>query len=306
MFKIHVDDRRLAILRMLRNGFSGEKIAKELGISRQAVWKFVNKLRELGYEIDNKYRVINSPDPSPIDMAIYSKLLGVKEFIFLKETTSTNDIAKENPNSCVVAEMQRKGRGRLGRKWYSEKGGLYFSFSLNGIPLSDVPKITLLTGLAVAKTLNELNPKIKWPNDVLIDNKKVSGILCEFLGEELASRIIIGVGINVKNRIPSDLTEKAVNLSSYGLNNITEIFKRFCMEFKELFKDFLKSWETILDEWKRYSDTIGKLVEIKIGERVYSGIAVGVDVDGSLLVKGERGVEKIFSGECFYININNK
>ncbi|ADC65548.1 biotin/acetyl-CoA-carboxylase ligase [Ferroglobus placidus DSM 10642] len=295
---ISLKDKRLKIYELLRKGYSGERIAKTLGISRSAVWKFVEKLRSLGYEIDRNYNILSIPDPSPLDAALCSKKLGVEKFLYFEEVDSTNNVAKKEERSCVLAKRQTAGRGRLGRKWESEEGGLYFSFEFpRKVPAVKAHRVTILTGLVVAKTLEKFNAKIKWPNDILIDGKKVSGILCELVGEELSSRVIVGVGINVKNELPEELKDRATTLKNYNVS-ITEIFCSFANNFAEVLN---LEWSKILEKWRQLLDTIGKEVEVRAGSEVYRGIALDVDDEGALIVKCGDELERVFSGECFYM-----
>lgn len=305
--KIELDDRRLEIFRELENGCGGEEIAKKFGLSRTAVWKFVNKLEELGYEIERRryYRIVSKPDPSPFDMAIaVREIPGIKEFYYFHEIDSTNSFAKKLENSAVFAEIQTSGKGRVGRRWESEKGGIYFSVSLNlSLPVHEIPKITLLSGLAVARTLESYVARIKWPNDVLVNGKKVSGILSEFVGEELSSKVVVGIGINVKNPIPDFLRDRAISLAEVNQNvRITDVFKDLCRNLGDLLSKFPDNWNEILEEWKKRSDTLGKDVEVRIGGEVYKGKALDIDMDGGLVIESEGRRDKIISGECFYTN----
>ncbi len=295
---ISLNDKRLKIYELLKKGYSGERIAKTLGISRSAVWKFVEKLRSLGYEIDRNYNILSIPDPSPLDAALCSKKLGVERFLYFEEVDSTNNVAKKEERSCVLAKRQSAGRGRLGRKWESEKGGLYFSFEFpRKVPAVKAHRVTILIGLVVAKTLENFKAKIKWPNDVLIEGKKVSGILCELVGEELSSRVIVGVGINVKNELPEELKDKATTLKTYNVS-VTDVFCSFANTFSEMVN---LEWNRILEEWKRMLDTIGKEVEVRVGGEIYRGVALDVDDEGALILKCGDKIERIFSGECFYM-----
>lgn len=295
---ISLNDKRLKIYELLKKGYSGERIAKTLGISRSAVWKFVEKLRSLGYEIDRNYNILSIPDPSPLDAALCSKKLGVERFLYFEEVDSTNNVAKKEERSCVLAKRQSAGRGRLGRKWESEEGGLYFSFEFpRKVPAVKAHRVTILIGLVVAKTLENFKAKIKWPNDVLIEGKKVSGILCELVGEELSSRVIVGVGINVKNELPEELKDKATTLKTYNVS-VTDVFCSFANTFSEIVN---LEWNRILEEWKRMLDTVGKEVEVRVGGEIYRGVALDVDEEGALILKCGDKIERIFSGECFYM-----
>ncbi len=306
--KIRLDDRRLDIYREFLKGIKVEETSVKYGISRISVWKFSKKLEDLGYVIErgrDGYRIVEKPDPSPMDMALYTKHIpGIRTFYFFNEIDSTNRFAKENEMCVVFAEKQTEGKGRVGRKWESEKGGIYFSISLNlTIPITEIPKITLMSGLAVCKTLEIYSAKIKWPNDVLINGKKVCGILSEFVGEELSTKVIIGIGINVKNSIPDYLKDRAISIAEIDPDaKITDIFGKLCVNFGSYLKIFPEQWDRILEEWKKCSDTIGKKVEVNVGNQKLVGIAVDIDKDGGLLIEQDGKVEKVISGECFYTN----
>ncbi|WP_456369733.1 biotin--[acetyl-CoA-carboxylase] ligase [Geoglobus sp.] len=307
--KIDLNDRRLQIFQELVKGGSGEEIAERLGVSRVAVWKFVKRLEELGYRVSvsrrGGYRIVESPDPSPFDMAIAAgKIPGVRRFIYLPETDSTNRVGREEENAIIFAESQTSGRGRLGRRWESGAGGIYTSITLNlGVPVSDIPKVTLLSGLAVCRALRRYGARIKWPNDVLINGRKVSGILSEFTGEEMAAKVIIGIGINVRNRIPEELKGKAISLAEIDDGvSITEVFSDLCSEMATLLRKFPDEWSEILEEWKALSDTLNREVRVSIYGEEVRGTAVDVDEDGGLIVRTRDGLKKVISGECFYTN----
>ena len=306
--KVPLNDRRLEIYREFTRGARIDEITEKYRISRISVWKFSKKLEELGYVVERGrkgYRTAEKPDPSPFDMALSVKEIpGIDEFYYFHEIDSTNRFAKENERCAVFAEKQTKGRGRVGRKWESDEGGIYFSISLNlNIPMTEIPKITLIGGLAVCKSLEKYHAKIKWPNDVLIDGKKVSGILSEFVGEELSSKIIMGVGINVRNRIPDYLKNSAISLIEIDPEiRITDVFDRLCKNLGIYLRMFPERWHKIFEEWKKLSDTIGKQVEVAVGNQKFEGIAVEIDEDGGLMVARDGKVVKVVSGECFYTN----
>ncbi len=305
--RIKLDDKKLDIYLELKKGESGEKIAKKFGLSRVAVWKFVKKLEEFGYIISRKggYRILSIPDPSPFDMALACRKMDfVKDFYFFEKIDSTNKFAKDVSDAIVFAKKQSSGRGRLGRKWESEEGGLYMSLSLNlKIPISEIPKLTLLSGLAVCRALKDYKAKIKWPNDVIVEGRKVCGILSEFIGEELSSKVVIGIGVNVKNEIPKWLENKAIALKEISPIEINEVFSKICFEINSLLKDFLNGkWDEIVEELREKSDTIGREVKISVANREYRGLAVGIDSDGALIIERDGKLERIISGECFYTN----
>lgn len=301
------------LIEMIDGWCSGFKIAKELGVSRTAIWKAIIKLKEMGYEVETRkgkgYRLLKKPEISVYEVASTLKKINgindlIEEIYYYKEIDSTNEIAKKIGKSKVLvfAEKQIAGKGRLGRKWFSEYGGLYFSIALMpGLSIDDVPKITLTTGLAVCEALNELglNARIKWPNDVLIGRKKVCGILCEIVGEVESPLVIVGIGVNVKNGIPRDLKDKATTIKEFKDLLLLDVFKKIIEKFKLNYKMLIDGeWDTIRWRWIEKSDTIGRDVVVKVGNKEYSGKATSIDEDGGLVLDGKT---KVYSGECFYM-----
>lgn len=305
--KIKRDSTIFKIFKFIESGKSGEEIAKFLGISRTSVWKSVEKLREMGYSVEAKkgrgYAILSKPETSPLEIAdIAFKNLKdlVCEVWYFQKTDSTNQRAREysKPNVLFFAEEQSSGRGRMGRKWFSDRGGLYFTLTLEPrLNIEDIPKLTLTTGLAVAKALPDA--KIKWPNDVLIQGKKVCGILCELIGEIENPVVIVGVGVNVKNRIPKELENKASSLSEFGNFKITDVFDRITREFHSYYSKLTNGyWREIRAEFIKNCETLGKKVRVETLSKVYEGLAEKIDEDGALIVNGER----IYAGECFYLS----
>ena len=303
--------RFLRLITLLREGASGERAAAELGVSRVAVWKMVKKLEEWGYGIEKGrkgYRITSEPAFSPFKASkIVFETQLFQQFVFFKEVDSTNKVARELSEAgeaVVMAERQTAGRGRLGRQWMSERGGLYFSMALSpGLPVSEVPKLTLTAGVAVAEALSFANAKLKWPNDVLIDGKKVCGILSEVVGEDLSVRVVVGIGINVSNPVPDDVP--AVNLRQLGYEvGILDVFEPVMQRFSQRYIQLISGeWEKIREKWMELSDTIGRRVKVSVSGKNYEGVAVGIDSDGALLIDngGLKGLKRVFSGECFYM-----
>ena len=233
--------------------------------------------------------------------------------------TSTNTIAKflaEHNNedgTVIIAETQTKARGRSAKHWESPKGGIWLSIILKpNINPSKFPLITLFTGVAVTKTIKKLglNAKIKWPNDVLINNKKISGILTEsnIISSNANPRnyIVVGVGIDTNLKI-NDFKDKELKNRITTLNeelgkniNENEFIAKFLTEFEEIYNLYKKEeFKTTLDDWRSLSDTIGKNVKIKqLNEEKY-GYAIGINDEGNLIIKKSNGeLEKITYGEC--------
>lgn len=311
LFKINLKEREIIeLVRMISEWRSGEEIAGKFGISRNAVWKRINRLKEMGFEIESRkrlgYRIKSSPEFNPV---IIAKILKDVDFLdtlyYYTETDSTNQRARNlEAGSFVIAKRQTSGRGRLGRKWFSDDGGLYFSIVLEPpLSIDNIPKLTLTSGVAVAEALEKYNARLKWPNDVLIDGKKVCGILSELTGELERLRVIVGIGINVENRIPDELESTATSLCEIerGVKRVdvlSEIIRRFSSNYKKLCSG---KWDEIRGKWLEFADVLNKFVEVKAGGKIYRGVAKGIDYDGALLIESDGKIERVFSGDCFYI-----
>jgi len=227
--------------------------------------------------------------------------------------SSTNDKAKElakkgHSNLVVVAEKQEKGRGRFGRNWSSNFGGLYMTIILKVKNLDNVNYLTLIASLAVAKTiikLSKLDAKVKWPNDVLINNKKICGILTETIsGAENYALIGIGVNINQK-KISKSIIKKSTSLKieTNKNYNIKKIIKITIKEFNKLFIQYKNNnYKKIISVWKEYSHTLGKNVKAKTLSGEYIGKAVDVDKECNLILKLNNGkIKKIIEGDIFIV-----
>ncbi len=300
---------------------SGEDIAKELGFSRTAVWNHIDTLRKLGYEFESVprlgYRLIKSPDllfPDEIEASLETKIIG-KKIYYYDQTHSTNDIADQlardgaSEGTCVLAEFQTRGRGRLARNWIAPKGkNILLSVIFRPqLDIRHVPLMTLISAIAVSRTLETLgfNPKIKWPNDVYIGNKKVAGILTEMVSEQDAIKhLIIGIGINVNlslSDLPKDIENKATSLSILTGHHMDRkiLLKELLYELEKIYSLITSSqYEKIIEEWSKLSMLSGRWVEIFSGEKKIEGIVLGIDSSGALLLKLENGfVESILSGD---------
>lgn len=302
---------------------SGERLAHELSVSRTAIWKHIQALRDKGYTIDSStnlgYSLVNSPDlltPGEIKAGLTTGVIG-KDIKYFDETESTNIIAREIAGSVeegtvVIAESQTGGRGRMGRKWISPEGGVWLSIILKPmIQPVYAPRITLLAGVSVAKTIRSygIEARIKWPNDVLINEKKVCGILTEIGAEiDMIDYIIVGIGIDANvdtESFPEEFRESSTSLKKelgYAINRV-EFVQRLLGEFEALYLKFQKEgFPPILEEWRRMSATIGEWVKITTQNRTIYGEAVGVDNEGALILEtGEGKLEKIVAGNCEHL-----
>src|SRR5690554_6753506 len=299
---------------------SGEKLSEEFGLSRTAIWKHVKALKADGYQIEpvtrKGYKLVSSPDIvnyDEIKEILHTKIIGGK-MIHFNSLESTNKTAKEvavvnDEGTVVVAEQQTKGKGRLGREWISpNRKGLYFSVILK--PDTDptkVAKLTLLGAASVNRGLLDLGIQslIKWPNDIVINGKKVAGILTEMSCElGTINHIIIGIGINVnqsKEEIPYDLRDRATSLlmESGKAINRKELFAAILNRLDQFYMEFLQdeNMDGVLEICRENSAVIGKDVLVIQGGNSRKGHVVGINHSGELQVRFDTGLETVFSGE---------
>lgn len=318
---------RKLIVEILKNAgdnfVSGESIAGELGISRTAIWKHIQKLRENGYEILSRerrgYKLKDAPDlllPSEIQIGLDTKIIG-KEMEYHPCVDSTNRIAKAlayhgaEEGMIVVAEEQTGGKGRLERKFFSPRGkGIWFSVILRPDFLpKDAPKSTLMAAVAVAEAMSRFNLKaeIKWPNDIMFDGRKLVGILTEITGEiSKITYIVVGIGINVKisrDDFPEELREIAASLSEMTDSELSrvQIFRAVLEEFDKLYIEVKESgFDKIIELWKKYNITLGRkvnVVSVNGNGEDFTGKAVDLNADGALVVETKKGLRAVYAGD---------
>ncbi|MDM8312107.1 MULTISPECIES: biotin--[acetyl-CoA-carboxylase] ligase [Clostridium] len=320
------------VLKILKNNIdsytSGEDLSRILGVSRTSIWKYISSLKKEGYEFDSStklgYRLTKCPDIltfNEVEKFLSTSFIG-RNYIHFNSIDSTNtkakDLAKKgSPNGTVViCEEQSNGRGRLGRSWFSPKGkGLYFSIILrpNLSPL-DISKLTLVGGAAVWKALSSLNigSAIKWPNDIFINNRKVSGILTEISGElNQINYAVMGIGINVntlKSEIPEDLREIATSL----LIETNEIIDRKVLLseilniFERLYIDFVNSGslKESLQICRENSLVLNKTLNCISTRESFTAKAKDINDNGELIVELSDGSTKnILCGEISIRNL---
>lgn len=292
---------------------SGENISERLGISRNAVWKHINKLRQEGYEIESVtkrgYKLISVPDVISAELikdGLDTEFIG-QNVVYYDETDSTNNEAKRNSDmpdgTLFISEIQTGGKGRLGRAWVSPKGiGIWMSLLLKPHILpQDVAQITLVAGMATARSVG-CGAKIKWPNDVVIGSKKICGILTEMSAEiERVNYIVSGIGINVNTEsFPDELKEKATSLYIESGRKFEryKIVQRFLKEFEILYKKFIKGGiAAITDDYRELCVTIGKEVSVIYPNRTINGRAIDINNNGELIVETDKGIIEVDSGE---------
>ncbi|MEK6869242.1 MAG: biotin--[acetyl-CoA-carboxylase] ligase [Nanoarchaeota archaeon] len=235
------------------------------------------------------------------------------KFCYFDVLSSTNDKAREfakegNYNLVVVAEKQEKGRGRFGREWSSQAGGLYMTLVLREKNLDKIKYLTFIAAVSVAKAIRRianLDAKVKWPNDVLIDGKKVCGILTETISGK-RNYALVGIGLNVnQKKFPKSIMRNSTSLAieSNKTYDIKKISKLIINEFNNLYPYYNKrNYGKIIDIWKKYSHTLGKTVRAKTLSGNYTGKAVDVDEECNLILRLNDGsIKKIIEGDIFII-----
>jgi len=303
-------DRILKILKQDKTIVSGQSISAQLGISRVAVWKHIQKLQALGYDIlatASGYRLENSPDiPYPWEFPGWESRL-----IYYPELPSTMAVAKELARkdcphfTTVIAGRQISGRGRLNRSWLSEEGGLYFTMVLRpDLPPALSFRVSFLASVTLARTLNEIfniDARVKWPNDILVSERKISGMLSELEAEaDRVAFINIGVGINVNND-PSALQPPATSIKEILGREVSkkDILFRYLDAFEKQMQN--AAFERVIQDWKQFAATLNRDVRVVTNKEVFTGRAIDVDDTGALILKGADGsLQKILYGDCFH------
>ena len=312
----------LALLREAGDGYiSGEEIAGRLGVSRTAVWKHIRALKAAGYEIESHarkgYSLLEAPDlllPQEIQPTLRTKVVG-QTMVHYEEIPSSNNEAKRlalsgTPDgTVVVAEAQGAGKGRLSRGWYSPaRKGIWFSVVLRPSFLpQEAPKCTLKAAVAVVRAMKDMgfSVGIKWPNDVLDkDGKKLVGILTEMSAEmERVNYVVIGTGINVNlwsEDFPEDVRDIATSLAMLrgGKVDRAELFARVLEAMDELYLGIEKNgFDAVLDEWRKYSVTLGQAVNVIGVKETFAGTAADIDEDGALLIDTPEGRRRVLAGD---------
>lgn len=313
-----------AILEKLKQSIeyiSGEELSKYFSVSRTAVWKHINQLRKDGYNIESSsrkgYRLAGSPDlldgrelQIPKGQVIGSKV------VYFEEIDSTNNYAKKIAHegcphgTIVVAEKQTSGRGRVGREWKSSNSeGLWFSLVLRpDLEPENVQIVTLAASIAVIEGISDLQGivcGIKWPNDIILDNCKLGGILTELSAEPgHVNFVVVGIGININqdaNAFDEEIRHKATSLRIHTGAYIprVKVLGSILTRFEEIYKIMLQgNTQEIINRWSKYSVTLGKEVRLSIKEEEYIGTAQNIAFDGKLVVKCNDGiVREISAGE---------
>lgn len=315
---------RAEILKILKesHGFvSGQELSHSLGVSRTAVWKAINQLKEEGWQIESVkshgYRLAGEADvmtASELATVLDTQWLGT-QIAYFDETDSTNIQARKLAEkgaphgTLVVADCQSAGKGRRGRSWDSPRGtGIWMSILLRpGFSPACASMLTLVAGMAAVRGIERacgLTPQIKWPNDLVLDGKKICGILTEMSTEEEEIRyVVIGMGINVNNEaFPPELGDTAASLRQklgHGMRR-SPIIGETARAFEAYYEAFSRTRDMsgLREEYDGMLVNRGRQVRVLDPRGPYTGKALGIDQGGGLLVEREGGqVSPVISGE---------
>ncbi|HTH48136.1 MAG TPA: biotin--[acetyl-CoA-carboxylase] ligase [Candidatus Limnocylindria bacterium] len=305
------------------SGVSGAELARQLGVSRAAVWARIEELRKVGYDIaaspHHGYVLRATPDLLHAD-DLLSRLGSIKvigrDVRVFGETSSTNDVVEKLARDgaaegiTVFAETQTKGRGRLGRKWVSPPGkGLWFSVLLRpDLRPQSATQLTVISAVAVARAIEKqtgLKPGIKWPNDIMFGARKCAGILLELSAElDHIRHVVLGIGIDVNltaEELPPELRAIATSLRMEAGHPIDrpELAAAVIRELDAAYARLRAGdFHEIGDEWMRRCITLGQRVRILIGDRPVAGMAEALDEEGALLIRTEHGrLERVVGGD---------
>ena len=301
----------LKALRECSDYLSGEILSEQLGISRVSIWKHIRSLKKDGYVIGASprgYRLVSSPD-----LLLPYEFPDLEQRIhYFPEIGSTMDAARElarkgaGEGTIVIAEAQAHGRGRLSREWLSPKGGIYFTLILRpSINPAYAPRINLMASVAVAATIRKLfglKAELKWPNDVLIEGRKVCGILAEMDAEmDVVNFVNVGIGINANTSVPQfektatslkDTLGKEISRKEFLSVLLGEIERRQALLMEA----------DLLEEWKKLSGTLNKYVRILSPGEVIVGRAIDIDTTGALIIRKRNGsLKKALAGDCIHL-----
>jgi len=306
---------------------SGQDLSDVLKISRVAVWKYIKKIRSLGYKIESKqhlgYKLIDSTDqlvPWEITNNLKTKMLGKRVYYF--ETIDSTQVFaltiaanKIENGTIVVSKRQSKGRGRLKRKWESPSGGIWMSIIIH--PKFDIKHIVLMpiaTSLALCLAIEKIlkiKPELKWPNDLMINGKKVAGILLDSsIQSNNIEYLVLGVGINFKIKQKKLETMLKKHSNNHGAKTLTKKNEKPI----ELVEEFLYQLENILhminsdqnkkivSMWTKRSSTIGKKIMYINNNTKKSGKVIKMDQDGALIISSNKKRERLVVGDITHKN----
>lgn len=310
----------LTMLKQADGYVSGQEICDHFGVSRTAVWKVMNSLKEEGYEIESVpkrgYRLMNQPDvlsKNEIESRVHTQWAGRQVYYFDETDSTNNDVRKLMAEGAghgilAVADKQTAGKGRRGRTWISPAGAnIFMSIGLKPELSPDkASMLTLVMALAICDTIHEvtgLDSRIKWPNDIVVNGKKVCGMLTEMEAElDCIHSVVIGIGINVNQQeMPEEIRETATSLFLESGEKIirAHIIEKAMEYFEDYYAQFMEKGDLSLLK-EAYN---ARLVNMDAGVRVldprgeYEGIAKGINTEGELLVERNGETVRVYAGE---------
>lgn len=311
-------DHLLIYLLNSKDYVSGEKLAEKFDITRTAVWKHIGKMKQLGLIIESVpkkgYKILSCPVnkiiPEMVQFYYQGKL--PYDLVVLGKTESTNSFVKrmladgEKSDIVVLSEEQAAGRGRMQRKWQSEKNrDLTFTLGLSvNKAVGEFYQFTILTALSVYQVMSRMMEadsdqlKIKWPNDIYYRNKKLCGILSEMITEEaIIKNIIIGIGINVNSvpKMPGAVSLKSIMDMELDRNKILADIIRAVKSNFDSYRE--GGYGQIFREWKSHLGWLGSAIKIDTGREVIEGVLSDINADGSVIIEKDGVKMNYYSGD---------
>jgi len=299
---------------------SVDEISRYLGINRDVIENVLENLKLMGFTIE----VCNSDSYRFGDLDNLATVWRYTEYLstrlrykvhYVEICDSTQDIAMEMAKrgalegTIVISEELKRGRGRMGRQWIASRGGLWFSLILRPPKIRYINLISLATASSVAQAIRNvlgIDAKIKWPNDVLVNEKKASGILIEGVSDSGGLQyLVVGIGVNVNNDLPQDLQSMAISLKNILNSHIPRvplllaILKNLDHTYNDIREEKVKD---VLNTWKNICITLGRKVKILTMDGVLEGIAEDIEVDGALRVKlNDNIIKKVYIGDVIHL-----
>lgn len=306
-----------------------KNLSQTLHTTESTVLGHIETLRKRGYiieEVSNKrYRLIHIPEELNsymIAQNLHTNWLG-SSIIYKDSISSTQELAHQEAKNgaahgaIVIANEQTKGKGRRGRNWHSSKNkGVWMSIVLRpSFAMQQASQITLLTAAVLADVLSHVTSQkitIKWPNDILINHKKIAGVLTEIKTEQKQIKYIaVGIGLNVNQRqteLPSELKQKAASLlmETNQHYNIKSLIQQVLLAFEKSYDAFINQGFTMIkDKWEQYGHRMRQKIRVNTANQCYDAIFSGIDSDGALLVERNGEIEKLYSAEIDWF-LNDK
>ena len=318
----------LEILERSNVPLSGEIISNELGITRSAVWKHINELRMMGYDISSSQkegysltRTSSKLLPYEVHKKLQTRFVG-KKMRYLENTPSTIWVGKQICSEgdvekmhgmVIIAEEQTGGVGRMGRAWVSPSGGIWITVVLKPhIPIERIFMITMAGSVALARAIRkefDLGALIKWPNDIFLGNKKVAGLLLELAAEaDNVHYCLLGMGIDVNIQLAqfSPALQKEITSISAEVGHEVDRAAFLARILKEFENHYLLiesgEYDAIIREWKSLSCTLERQVDIRTLKNSFCGVAVDIDEFGALIIRKDNGkLERVIAGDCHHL-----